>query len=119
MKRASQTYVLTLAPAEFERVTRAIMLQSNKAGKLQGLGQCVATWLSQSIDGEFTAASSDDTQHIDTRAAHTHRIYVGLGPETTRLFKEWRTHMRAKSDPSITVASAIGALVDRFLATHD
>ena len=119
MKRTSQTYVLSLAPAEFERVTRAIMLQSNKAGKLQGLGQCVATWLSQSIDGVLTEASYGGAQHLDTQTAHTHRIYVGLGPETTRLFKEWRTHLSTKSDPSITVASAIGALVDRFLDTHD
>jgi hypothetical protein len=35
VKSASQTYLLSLAPAEFEQVTRAIMLQSNKTVKLQ------------------------------------------------------------------------------------
>lgn len=119
VKRASQTYLLLLAPTEFERVTRAIMLQSNKSGKLQGLGQCVASWLSQKIDGEFSAARLVAEQHLDKPVDHTHQIYVALGPETTRLFKEWRTHLSTKSDSSITVTTAIGALVDRFLDGHD
>ena len=119
MKRASQTYLLALAPAEFERVTRAIMLQSNKAGKLQGFGQCIATWLRQWIDGELSAVRFAAARHLDRPADQTHQIFVGLGPETTRVFKQWRVHLTTISASSITVATAVGALVDLFLDSHD
>jgi hypothetical protein len=119
VKSASQTYLLSLAPAEFEQVTRAIMLQSNKAGKLRGFGQCIAAWLRQWIDGEFGAARLVAARHRDHPAGPAHQIYVGLGPETTRVFKECRTHLGGKSASPITVTSAIGALVDLFLDDHD
>ena len=119
MKCASQTYLLSLAPAEFGQVTRAIMLQSNTAGKLQGFGQCIATWLRQWIDGEFGAARLAAARHRDHPADHTHQIYVGLGPDAARVFKEWRTYLGAKSDTPITVTTAIGALVDLFLDSQD
>ena len=118
MKQASQTYLLSLTSQEFEQITLAIMLQSNNALKLQGFGQCIARWLDQWSTGELPMTEPGHAQDIDALPVSTHQIYVGLGGETTQLFKAWRTALAEASALPTPVKAAIMELVDCFLAQH-
>ena len=118
MKQASQTYPLSLTSGEFEQITLAIMLQSNKAHKLQGFGQCIARWLDQWSTGELPMAEQRHAQDIDAPLGSTHQIYVGLAGETIRLFKAWRSALVKASAAPVPVKVAIMALVGCFLAQH-
>lgn len=118
MKRASQTYLLPLTSREFEQITLAIMLQSNKAHKLQGFGQCIARWLDQWSTGELAVTKPRHTQDIDALRGSTHQIYVGLSGETIQLFKTWRSAFVGESDLPVAVKAAIMKLVVCFLAQH-
>lgn len=116
MKRASQTYLLSLTSQEFEQITLAIMLHSNKAHKLQGFGQCVARWLHQWNIGELPMTEPGQAQAVDAVAGCTHQIYVGLAGETIQLFKVWRTALIETSALPVPVKVAIMELVACFLA---
>lgn len=118
MKQASQTYLLSLTNREFEQITLAIMLHSNKAHKLQGFGQCIARWLHQWNSGELPMTEPWHTQDIDALSSSTHQIYVGLAGETIQLFKAWRTALVEASAIPVPVRAAIMALVACFLAQH-
>ena len=118
MKQASQTYLLALTGREFEQITLAIMLHSNKAHKLQGFGQCVARWLHQWSTGELPMTEPGHAQAVDALPGYTHQIYVGLAGETIQLFKAWRTALIEVSAIPIPVRAAIMALVACFLAQH-
>ena len=118
MKQASQTYLLSLTSREFEQITLAIMLQSNKAHKLQGFGQCVARWLDQWSTGEMPMTEPRHAQDIDALPGSTHQIYVGLAGETIQLFKTWRSALVGESDLPVAVKTAIMELVGCFLAQH-
>ena len=118
MKQASQTYLLPLTTREFEQITLAIMLQSNKAHKLQGFGQCIARWLHQWDCGELQMTEPGYAQAVDALPDYTHQIYVGLAGETIQLFKAWRTALVEASAIPVSVRSAIMALVACFLAEH-
>ena len=118
MKQASQTYLLSLTSQEFEQITLAIMVHSNKAHKLQGFGQCVARWLHQWSTGELPMTEPWHTQDIDDLSSSTHQIYVGLAGETIQLFKAWRSALVEASALPVPVKAAIMALVSCFLAQH-
>ena len=118
MKQASQTYLLFLTNREFEQITLAIMLQSNKALKLQGFGQCIARWLHQWSTGEVWMAEPRLAHGVDALADYTHQIYVGLAGETIQLFKAWRSALVEASALPVPVRVAIMALVSCFLAQH-
>ena len=118
MKQASQTYLLSLTSREFEQITLAIMLQSNKTLKLQGFGQCIARWLHQWSTGELPITEPWHTQAVDALAGCTHQIYVGLAGETIQLFKSWRIALVETSALAVPVRTAIMALVACFLAQH-
>lgn len=118
MKQASQTYLLSLTNREFEQITLAIMVHSNKAHKLQGFGQCVARWLHQWSTGELPMTEPGHAQDIDALSSSTHQIYVGLAGETIQLFKAWRTALVEASAIPVPVRAAIMALVACFLAQH-
>ena len=118
MKPASQTYLLSLTKWEFEQITLAIMLQSNKALKLQGFGQCIARWLDQWSTGELTLTEPRHAQAVDALPGCTHQIYVGLAGDTIQLFKAWRTALVEASAIPVPVRAAIMALVACFLAQH-
>ena len=118
MKQASQTYLLSLTSREFEEVTLAIMLHSNKVHKLQGFGQCIARWLHQWSTGELPLTAQGSSQDMDALAGYNHQIYVGLAGETIQLFKAWRTALVEASAIPVPVRAAIMALVACFLAQH-
>ena len=118
MKQASQTYLLSLTSQEFEQITLAIMLQSNKSLKLQGFGQCIARWLHQWSTGELPMTDPRHAQDIDALPGSTHQIYVGLAGKTIQLFKVWRTALIKASAMQVPVRTAIMALVGCFLAQH-
>ena len=118
MKQASQTYLLSLTSREFEQITLAIMLHSNKAHKLQGFGQCIARWLHQWDCGELQMTEPGYAQAVDALPGYTHQIYVGLAGETIQLFKAWRTALVEASAIAVPVRAAIMALVACFLAQH-
>ena len=118
MKRASQTYLVSLTSQEFEQITLAIMLHSNKAHKLQGFGQCVARWLYQWSTGELPMTDPRHAHDIDALPGPTLQIYVGLAGETIQLFKVWRTALVEASAMQVPVRAAIMALVGCFLAQH-
>jgi len=118
VKQASQTYLLPLTTREFEQITLAIMLHSNKTLKLQGFGQCVARWLHQWSTGELPMTEPWHTQDIDALPVYTHQIYVGLAGETIQLFKAWRTALVDAPAMPVPVRAAIMALVACFLAQH-
>ena len=118
MKQASQTYLLPLTTREFEQITLAIMVHSNKAHKLQGFGQCVARWLHQWSTGELPLTEQGPSHDIDALPGYTHQIYVGLAGETIQLFKAWRTALVEASAMPVPVKTAIMALVACFLAQH-
>lgn len=118
MKQASQTYLLSLTSQEFEQITLAIMLHSNKAHKLQGFGQCIARWLDQWSTGELPIAKPGHAHAVDALAGCTHQIYVGLAGETIHLFKAWRSALVEASAMPVPVRAAILALVGCFLAQH-
>ena len=118
MKQASQTYLLPLTIREFEQITLAIMLHSNKTLKLQGFGQCIARWLHQWNSGELPMTEPWHPQDVDAPPGYTHQIYVGLAGETIQLFKAWRTALVEASAIPVPVRAAIMALVACFLAQH-
>ena len=118
MKQASQTYLLSLTSREFEQITLAIMLQSNKAFKLQGFGQCIARWLHQWNSGELLMTAQALPHDVDALANYTHQIYVGLAGETIQLFKAWRAALVEASANPIPVRTALMVLVACFLAEH-
>ena len=118
MKQASQTYLLSLTSREFEQITLAIMLQSNKALKLQGFGQCIARWLDQWSTGELPMTEPWRTQDVEALPGYTHQIYVGLAGETIQLFKALRSALVEASALPVPVRTAIMALVASFLAQH-
>jgi hypothetical protein len=118
VKHASQTYLLSLTDREFEQITLAIMLYSNKAHKLQGFGQCVARWLHQWSTGELPMNEPRCPQDIDAVSSTTHQIYVGLAGDTIQLFKAWRTALIEASPLPVPVRAAIMELVACFLAQH-
>lgn len=118
VKQASQTYLLSLTRWEFENITLAIMLHSNKSHKLQGFGQCIARWLAQWSAGELPMAALRPAQDIDDLQVATHRIYVGLAGETVQLFKAWRSALVEASALPVPVGAAVLALVACFLAQH-
>ena len=118
MKQASQTYTLSLTSREFEQITLAIMLQSNKAHKLQGFGQCIARWLHQWSIGELPMTEPRHAHAVDALANYSHQIYVGLAGETIQLFKVWRNALVEASAMPVPVRAAILALVGCFLAQH-
>ena len=118
MKQASQTYLLSLTSREFEQITLAIMLQSNKTLKLQGFGQCIARWLHQWSTGELLMTQPGPAQAVDALASSTHQIYVGLAGDTIQLFKAWRTALVEASAVPVPVKAAIMALVACFLTQH-
>ena len=118
MKQASQTYLLSLSSREFEQITLAIMLQSNKASKLQGFGQCIARWLHQWNSGELPMTAQGHPHDVDALAIYTHQIYVGLAGESIQLFKAWRAALIEASALPVPVKTAIMALVACFLAEH-
>lgn len=118
MKQASQTYLLSLSTREFEQITLAIMLQSNKVHKLQGFGQCISRWLHQWSIGELPITEPKHAQDIDAHPGSTHQIYVGLAGETIQLFKVWRAALVEVTAIPVPVRAAIMALVACFLAQH-
>ena len=118
MKRASQTYQLSLTNREFEQITLAIMLHSNNNLKLQGFGQCITRWLNQWNAGELSITEPLHIQDVDAQPGYTHQIYLGLAGETIRLFKAWRTAVAEASAIPIPVRAAILELVASFLAQH-
>ena len=118
MKQASQTYLLSLTSREFEQITLAIMLQSNKALKLQGFGQCIARWLDQWSTGELPITEPKHAQDIDDLPGSTHQIYVGLAGETIQHFKAWRAALDEATAIPVPVKTAILALVASSLAQH-
>ena len=118
MKQASQTYLLSLTSQEFEQITLAIMLQSNKSLKLQGFGQCIARWLHQWSTGELPITEPEHAQDIDAHPGSTHQIYVGLAGETIQLFKVWRAALVEATAIPVPVKTAIMALVASSLAQH-
>ena len=118
MKQASQTYLLPLTTREFEQITLAIMLQSNKAHKLQGFGQCIARWLHRWNSGELPITEPWHPQAVYALPNYTHQIYVGLAGETIQLFKAWRAALVEASANPIPVRTALMVLVACFLAEH-
>ena len=118
MKRASQTYLLSLTNREFEQITLAIMLHSNNTLKLQGFGQCITRWLNQWNAGDLSITEPLHIQDVDALPGYTHQIYLGLAGETIRLFKAWRTAVAEASAIPIPVRAAILELVASFLAQH-
>lgn len=118
MKNVSQTYLLNVTTQEFEAITRAIMLYSNKTGKLQGLGRCISQWLHQWDAGELSIIDASSDQHLEREADSTHHIYVGLTGDATNLFKAWRAALTNKSGLTITVTSAVIILTDCAIAHH-
>jgi hypothetical protein len=118
VKQVSQTYLLSLTSQEFEQVTLAIMLHSNKTLKLQGFGQCIARWLHQWNTGELRMTEPGHAQAVDVLAGCTHQIYVGLAGDTIQLFKAWRTALVEASAVPVPVKAAIMALVACFLTQH-
>ena len=118
MKQTSQTYLLSLTRQEFEQITLAIMLQSNKALKLQGFGQCIARWLHQWSTGELPITEPEHAHAVDALAGCTHQIYVGLAGGTIQVFKAWRTALVEASAIPVPVRTAIMALGASSLAQH-
>ena len=116
LKNVSQTYLLNLTTQEFESLTLAIMLNSNKTGKLQGLGRCISQWLHQWDAGELAIIDKSSAQHLECEVGPTHQIYVGLTGAATKLFKAWRATLANKSGPPITVTSAVIILTDCAIA---
>lgn len=118
MKNVSQTYLLTLTTREFECVTLAIMLNSNKTGKLQGLGRCISKWLHQWDADELPIIEPSSRQYSERQPGHAHQIYVGLAASATNLFRAWRAALAEESAMPVTVTIAITALVERVIAHH-
>lgn len=118
MKNASQTYLLNLTTEEFESITLAIMLTSNKTGKLQGLGRCINHWLRQWDAGELAIISPGSSQQLERQREQNHQIYVGLTGDTATLFRAWRAALAEISAMPVTVTSAVIALIDCAIAHH-
>jgi len=118
VKNASQTYLLNLTTQEFESITLAIMLNSNKTGKLQGLGRCISQWLQQWDAGELAILGAGSDQHLEGEVGPTHQIYVGLTGVATNLLRAWRAALASKSGLPITVTRAVIVLTDCAIARY-
>ena len=118
MKNASQTYLLKLTTQEFEFITLAIMLNSNKTGKLQGLGRCISQWLQQWDAGELAVVDASSDQRLERQGVLSHQIYVGLTGDTANLFRTWRTALAKISAMPVTVSMAVMTLIDCAIAYH-
>ena len=118
MKNVSQTYLLSLTTREFESVTLAIMLNSNKTGKLQGLGRCVSKWLQQWNAGELAIIKASGSQYPVRKPGHAHQIYVGLTADATNILRAWRAALVEEFAMPVTVTIAISALVECVIAHH-
>ena len=118
MKNASQTYLLNLTTQEFESITFAIMLNSNKTGKLQGLGRCINHWLRQWDAGELATINPGSSQQLERQPEQNHQIYVGLTGDTATLFRAWRAALAKISVMPVTVTIAVMTLIDCAIAHH-
>lgn len=118
LKNVSQTYLLNLTTQEFESLTLAIMLNSNKTGKLQGLGRCISQWLHQWDAGEIAIIDASSDQHLEREVDPTHQIYVGLTGDATNMFRAWRAALVNESGLPITVTRAVIVLTDCAIAHH-
>ena len=116
LKNVSQTYLLNLTTQEFESLTLAIMLNSNKTGKLQGLGRCVSHWLHQWDAGELAIIDANSVQHPEREVGPTHQIYVGLTGDATDLFRAWRAALANKWGLPVMVTRAVIVLTDCAIA---
>lgn len=118
MKNASQTYLLNLTTQEFESITLAIMLNSNKIGKLQGLGRCINHWLRQWDAGELAIINPGSSQQLERQPEQNHQIYVGLTGDTATLFRTWRAALAKISAMPVTVTMAVMTLIYCAIAQH-
>lgn len=118
LKNVLQTYLLNLTTQEFEAITRAIMLYSNKTGKLQGLGRCISQWLHQWDAAELAIIDTSSDQHLEREVDPTHQIYVGLKGDATNLFRAWRAALVNKWGMPITVTRAVIVLTDCAIARY-
>ena len=109
---------MNLTTQEFESLTLAIMLNSNKTGKLQGLGRCISQWLRQWNVGELAIIDANRDQHLERKVDPAHQIYVGLTGDATNLFRAWRATLVNKSGLTITVKRAVIVLTDCAVAHY-
>jgi hypothetical protein len=109
----SQTYLLTLNRQEYEALTRAIMLESNKIGKLQGFGQCLSAWLKSWNEGKYGIIMlGDESADKLTKPHNGYQIYVALNPDSTKLLKTLRDQLGTQYDEPVTIRTAITRLID-------
>ncbi len=114
MEGSKRTFQLTLSEEAFEEVTRAVMLQSNRAKKLQGFGQCLNAWLVDWRGGDIVPeCESPRLDHVD--ADDRHAIWVALAGDFLKLLLTCRADLSSKCGKSVTVAATIFAIVDAFL----
>jgi hypothetical protein len=121
--RPSQTYLLTLNRRQFEALTHAIMLESNKIGKLQGFGQCVAAWLRAWDQGELNSiTTTKPPKNTSAKPQSGHRLYVALNHDSTKLLKRLQDQLRTESANPVTIPNTLMTLVacimDKALAEN-
>ena len=120
MARPSQTYLIAIDKACFDRITQAIMVQSRRAGKLQGFGQCLTTWLERWSVGEIPIGNAtSEPSNPSSHRRDKHQIYVGLGHDSTNILKNIRIACSKQADTQVTIAMAIVALTEAFLANTE
>jgi hypothetical protein len=113
VQRPSQTYLLTLDRQEYEALTRAIMLESNKVVKLQGFGRCLSSWLTEWNEGKYGTIMVDNhPPNKLTKLRNGYQIYVALNPESTKLLKSLRDQLGTQLDQLPTVRTAVTRIID-------
>ncbi len=109
------TVSVNLSRMGFAHVTFAMMIQSNKLLKLQGIGQCLSGWLAGWSDDELNFEQAAQAVVLFEAMPERHaRLWVALSHDDMIKLRNFRSLLEIRLGRTITLAAAIFAIIETF-----